>query len=111
MVNDFEIFLEKISKAVNNKPPEGKNKNMMGLSKKSKKPPVILLPSTEEYISALQKIKYGLNLLVSAFRMPSEGPGWWEKKLVNKQLRPYQRVCPGNPTSVMSQREWTLETP
>lgn len=72
MIADFEIFLEKISKAVNDKQQKGKGKSKKGPSKKSNKPSVILLPSTEEYISALQKIKYGLNLLVSVAAMPSE---------------------------------------
>ncbi|GAA6222866.1 epidermal growth factor receptor kinase substrate 8-like protein 3 [Lates japonicus] len=66
VIGDLEIFMDKLSAAVNAPSLQedmGKKKNAFKKKKTKKNAPVINLPPWEEYVSCLQKIKYGFNLL------------------------------------------------
>ncbi|XP_028264989.1 epidermal growth factor receptor kinase substrate 8-like protein 3b isoform X2 [Parambassis ranga] len=64
VISDIEIFVGKVTTAANSPTvQETKTKKKKKKTKKHAAEPVIILPSLEEYVSYLQKIKYGFNLL------------------------------------------------
>ncbi|CAK6951323.1 epidermal growth factor receptor kinase substrate 8-like protein 3b [Scomber scombrus] len=67
VLDDMEIFMGKVSAALNAPPGQDKKSKKKGLKKKKKKEKsnenAISLPYWEEYVSYLKKIKYGFNLL------------------------------------------------
>ncbi|XP_056278434.1 epidermal growth factor receptor kinase substrate 8-like protein 3b [Pseudoliparis swirei] len=67
VINDLEIFIDKVCAAANASalPQEAKKKNNAFKMKKKTKnnAPTFSLPLWDEYVSYLQKVKYGFNLL------------------------------------------------
>uniref|UniRef100_A0A3Q4MHR5 EPS8 signaling adaptor L3b n=1 Tax=Neolamprologus brichardi TaxID=32507 RepID=A0A3Q4MHR5_NEOBR len=67
VLNDLEIFVGKVSTAVNTPGQQGDMGKKKKTKKKSKKNepsgPPLFLPSLDEYAFSLQKVKYGFNLL------------------------------------------------
>uniref|UniRef100_H3CE46 EPS8 signaling adaptor L3b n=1 Tax=Tetraodon nigroviridis TaxID=99883 RepID=H3CE46_TETNG len=63
ILDDIEIFLNKIGEATAAQEERSQKKKGFMKKRKSKRSPVLILPLVEEYVSYLQKVKYGFNLL------------------------------------------------
>ncbi|CAF91522.1 unnamed protein product [Tetraodon nigroviridis] len=63
ILDDIEIFLNKIGEATAAQEERSQKKKGFMKKRKSKTAPVLILPLVEEYVSYLQKVKYGFNLL------------------------------------------------
>lgn len=66
VLDDLEIFMSKVSAAANAslaQKEKSKKKKKSKKKQEKKNAPAVLLPSWEEYVSCLQKVKYGFNLL------------------------------------------------